>query len=234
MGERKKIKEYLTTDSMRTYYALDKSMLVAHRAEKHKEAEETARLLLGNADLPLLLRARACMVLGCGDSPDFLDMAKEGVRVAELGYSRCTDPGELEKNLVEDCKVVLGQAQQAFDEQGEDTEGGDDDGGELVWEAGEDTTNPTATTDLGGTQPREMELDVEADDKQEEGDEGRRSVARANEMDDSYGIVATATDYRPSGFVQMQTVGTARFLVKLLLDLRYVANRGIHQVHLSL
>lgn len=75
-------------------------MMKAHRKdddESRADAERTARILLSNSDLPLLIRARACMVLGCSDSaPDFLEWAKEGVRVAKLGQERSSVAGDVE------------------------------------------------------------------------------------------------------------------------------------------
>ncbi|KAK4506370.1 hypothetical protein PRZ48_000100 [Zasmidium cellare] len=138
MANRKQINEYFTNDTIHTYYALDKSMMKAHTADRNDDAEATARSLLENADLPLLLRARACMILGCGESPDFIDMAKESMRVAELGLGA----GELGKNLVEDCNKVLEEAQVAADEKAKEEKGDDEDeeeeeGMELVWRAGE-------------------------------------------------------------------------------------------------
>ncbi|KAF7188975.1 hypothetical protein HII31_09898 [Pseudocercospora fuligena] len=71
------------------YYALDEAMMTAHREENNEKAIGTARVLLEYPELPLQLRARACMVLGCSDESDFLDMAKEAVRIAELALARC-------------------------------------------------------------------------------------------------------------------------------------------------
>ncbi|KAF2171478.1 hypothetical protein M409DRAFT_18594 [Zasmidium cellare ATCC 36951] len=130
---RHQISEYLTNNTIRTYYALDKSMMKAHAEKRNEDAESIARSLLENLDLPLLLRARACMMLGCGEGPDSLDMAKESVRVAELGLSLCEEPGELEKNLVKDCKKVLEEAQEAADQQDDDDDDEkNDDAMELV------------------------------------------------------------------------------------------------------
>lgn len=74
--------------------------MAAHRRdddESRADAERTAQILLDNADLPLLIRARACMILGCSDSdPDFLKWAKEGVRVAKLGAMRADVVGNVE------------------------------------------------------------------------------------------------------------------------------------------
>lgn len=117
MDKRTTLAEVLANgdNTIRTYYNLDKSMIQDHQAGKYKEAEKTARTLLENADLPLILRARACQNIGCGTSSDFFEMAKEGLRVAELLPSRCTDPGDVEKGVLEECKEVLKEAQKESD-----------------------------------------------------------------------------------------------------------------------
>lgn len=127
---------YLTNNTIRTYYALDESMAKAHFDDKSEEAEKTARILLENPDLPLLIRARACMVIGCGDAPDFLEMAKEGVRIAELGLNLCGgEAGKREKSLVVSCKHVLKEAEEAAAEMEKEE---DEDDMETVWEADAD------------------------------------------------------------------------------------------------
>lgn len=99
--------------------------------DDNEKAIATARTLLEYPQLPLQLRARACMVLGCSDQPHFLHMAKEAVRIAQLALSRCTEPvGDVETQLVANCHTVLKEAQEAYD-QAEHEEG------ELVWQAGD-------------------------------------------------------------------------------------------------
>lgn len=54
-------------NTLRVYYSLEDSMMRTHREKTEAgdaRANETARNLLENADLPLLIRARACMILG--------------------------------------------------------------------------------------------------------------------------------------------------------------------------
>ena len=54
------------------------------------------------------------MVLGCSDEDDFLEQAQEAVRVAELAMEICGDEaGEVERQLLEDCRTMLEQAKQA-------------------------------------------------------------------------------------------------------------------------
>ncbi|KAK5131990.1 hypothetical protein LTR08_000410 [Meristemomyces frigidus] len=81
-------------------------MLQAHRRDDDDTAESTARILLDYAELPLLIRARACMVLGCSEDADSLDWAEEGVRIAELANKVASKVGEVEKRLLADCKDV--------------------------------------------------------------------------------------------------------------------------------
>ena len=62
-------------------------MMAAHREgtdARRTYAEQSARILLEHADLPLLLRARALMILGCSDEGDFVSAAREAVRIAQL------------------------------------------------------------------------------------------------------------------------------------------------------
>ncbi|EME88404.1 uncharacterized protein MYCFIDRAFT_192583 [Pseudocercospora fijiensis CIRAD86] len=83
-------------------------------------------------------------------------MAKEAVRVAELGMSRCaTDVGDVEKQLVVDCHTVLREAQAAFD----DLEPQDQ--AEVVWEADDnETIEPPATDNAsGGKEVKEVQSD---------------------------------------------------------------------------
>ena len=94
-------------------------MIKMHRKgddESRANAEHTARVLVSHSDLPLLLRARSCMVLGCSDDDDALEWADEGVRVAELGMSLAgSEAGDVERQLLADCKAVRDAAKEAFE-----------------------------------------------------------------------------------------------------------------------
>lgn len=50
----------MTENLKRMFFALDRAMLEAHREDRDKDAEDTARVLLGYPELPLLIRSRAC------------------------------------------------------------------------------------------------------------------------------------------------------------------------------
>lgn len=94
-------------NTLRMYYRLDEEMWLAHREktdEGRAKANETARILLENADLPLLLRARACMILGCSTEEDYLEWAEEGVRIGEIIIAKAA--GEVETTLLRNCKEV--------------------------------------------------------------------------------------------------------------------------------
>lgn len=54
------------------------------------------------------------MVLGCsGVADDALDMAKEAVRIAELGMSLLENPDEIARQLLADSRTVLSEVQAA-------------------------------------------------------------------------------------------------------------------------
>lgn len=92
------------------------------------------------------------MVLGCSEAPDYLDMAKEAVRIAELGLSLCTTPGEFENQLVTNCRTVLREAQAAFDAAGRGDTDDEEEQGELVWER-EDVTAARAAAAQAASAP---------------------------------------------------------------------------------
>ncbi|CZT20722.1 uncharacterized protein RCC_06580 [Ramularia collo-cygni] len=124
MSDVRLISEWMgENNETRAYYALDREMLTAHREERDAHAENIARSLLEHANIPLLIRARACMVIGCSNAPDHLDMAKEAVRIAELGRSRCVSPGDFENQLVADCREVCRGAQAFWDANHQGTAG---------------------------------------------------------------------------------------------------------------
>lgn len=128
MSQLKPISAFLTDNTMRTYYALEADMFKAHEEDRDEEAEKTARILLENADLPLIIRAKACMILGCLDVPDFLDMAKEAVRIIDVGIAQTPDeePGKHVTEMRADAARLLREAQEAFDEEGEGAEAGEE------------------------------------------------------------------------------------------------------------
>ncbi|KAK5172169.1 uncharacterized protein LTR77_003807 [Saxophila tyrrhenica] len=133
------------------FYALDNSMWEKYRSDgeaNYLHANETARELLSHADLPLLLRARAGVILTCtSDEPaEALQHAQEAVRVAKLIMDIVGDrAGRVETQLLANCEDVLQQAQDWQPESGavegeagaEGEVGEADDEGEevIVWQA---------------------------------------------------------------------------------------------------
>lgn len=82
------------------------------------------------------------MILGCsGVAEDALDMAKEAVRIAELGMTLCDDPANpstTATQLLADARTVLAEVEAAHAKRA--TESADqEDVGELVREAGSET-----------------------------------------------------------------------------------------------
>jgi hypothetical protein len=75
-------------NSKAIYGAMFNEMNTLHeRGEEKsaKEAEAIAINLIAHADLPLLYRTHAHMVLGCGNRDDFLWHAQEAVRIVKKG-----------------------------------------------------------------------------------------------------------------------------------------------------
>lgn len=136
-------------NTTKAYYALDKAMLQAHRDGNDEYAESTARVLLSHADIPLLIRTRACMVLACAAEEDSLQMAHEAVRIAELGFSRCTNPGEVERQLVEDARTVLRQTQEAQEEEEEEGEEAEEEAEDELEEVGDELEEEEEEQELG-------------------------------------------------------------------------------------
>lgn len=98
-------------------------MMATHRSgsqEARAHAEDTARTLLNYAELPLLIRASACMILGCSTSAGYVGWAREAVRIAELGFNNATNPGVVEQDLINSGREVLKWALNDYAENGGD------------------------------------------------------------------------------------------------------------------
>lgn len=106
------------------------------------------------------------MVLGCSTEEDFLDMAKEGLRVAELGLSRCSESGETEHQLVAACRKVLKEAQEAWDELPWESEGEGEGGDE--GKAGEKGEDEGKGENDGNVEARKAESGEEVEEKNKE------------------------------------------------------------------
>jgi hypothetical protein len=75
-------------NSKAVYGAIFDQMNTLHEQGNEKsaaEAEAIAIDLVAHADLPLLYRTHAHMVLGCGNRDDFLWHAQEAVRIVDKG-----------------------------------------------------------------------------------------------------------------------------------------------------
>lgn len=73
------------------------------------------------------------MVLGCsGVADDALDMAREAVRIAELGMSLSENPDDIARQLLADSRTVLSEVQAAHAQRA--VKGGEQEGysGELL------------------------------------------------------------------------------------------------------
>ena len=115
MANQTTVADGITDNRISAYYALDRAMIRAHRQDNFEHAESTARILLENADLPLLIRARACIIIGCSEEPDFLDMAEEAVRITQMGLARNTEPNEAMQELLEAAQECYQEAKVAMD-----------------------------------------------------------------------------------------------------------------------
>lgn len=98
-------------------------MMDAKFAGRDEYAESTAHTLLENADLPLLIRARALIVLGCSQKADCLEMAEEAVRIVRVGMAEMerngTPPNQEIDDLLRECEKVRDGAKEFLDEYGD-------------------------------------------------------------------------------------------------------------------
>ena len=69
-------------------------------------------MLLENADLPLVFRARACIIMGCSSQPGYVQWAEEAVRVVNMGIEYADSAGPAEQTLLEACEQVLRDAKE--------------------------------------------------------------------------------------------------------------------------
>lgn len=120
-----------------------KTALTSHATEQfelYHRASHIARTLLvsheKHSDLPLVMHAHACMVLGCSDEDDCYERMEE----ADVLLKHAMDEGVLERmqgeEMVKTCEVVMGMRGQTLaasdddeDEESEGSEQGDGDEG---------------------------------------------------------------------------------------------------------
>ncbi|KAK3722969.1 hypothetical protein LTR37_002115 [Vermiconidia calcicola] len=153
------------SNTVRVFKALDADMIKRHREgtdESRAEAEHIAKTLVSHADLPLVFRARACMVLGCAKEPGYVGWAKEAVRIVKLGIEAMGGtPGAAEARLLRQCQQTLDNAEQDYEELANDAEGmeGEEDTEiegseeeEVVYRDGEGEVSERAYSGAGGGQ----------------------------------------------------------------------------------
>ena len=100
----------------------------------YNHASRLARILLTShekhGDLPLVMHAQACLVLGCSDEDDCYERMEEAVVL----LNHAMGEGALEKEqgeaMIETCEVVMGMRGQtlAVSDDEDDEEGGEDEG----------------------------------------------------------------------------------------------------------
>ncbi|KAK4546687.1 hypothetical protein LTR36_001905 [Oleoguttula mirabilis] len=102
-------------NTLRVYYALDTNMIQLHKKGSVNEAEHIARTLVSYADLPLLLRARACLVMAHSTEPGYVQWAREAVRIAQMCLDHATEAGvdmpTAEQRMLAQCEEALQNAQ---------------------------------------------------------------------------------------------------------------------------
>ena len=119
----------------------------------YNHASRLARILLTShekhGDLPLVMHAQACLVLGCSDEDDCYERMEEAVVL----LNNAMEEGALEKEqgeaMIETCEVVMGMRGQtlAVSDDEDDEEGGEDEGER---EGGENRSKNEAADDGEG------------------------------------------------------------------------------------
>lgn len=104
-------------------------MLEAHRENRDEYTESIARNLLSSDDLPLLIRAQA---LACSEEPDYLEMAGEAVRIAEVIKEIARGP--VERRILESAKTVRKESYERSNDAAGENEDTNDDELILVWQ----------------------------------------------------------------------------------------------------
>ncbi|KAK3715131.1 hypothetical protein LTR37_007341 [Vermiconidia calcicola] len=108
------------SNTVRLYKALDADMIKRPREgtdESRAEAEHIAKTFISHADLWLIFRARACMVLGCSEEPSYVGWAKEAVRIVKLRIETMGGtPGAAGDRLLRECQQTLDDAEQDYEE----------------------------------------------------------------------------------------------------------------------
>jgi len=99
--------------------------------DHYHRASHMARALLNSdakhGDLPLVMRAHACMVLGCSDEDDCYERMEEALALIRQAMNEnCLGQSDGEM-MIESCEVIMGLRGQALAEgDGEESEGSED------------------------------------------------------------------------------------------------------------
>jgi hypothetical protein len=122
-----------------------KSALTSHATEQaanYHHASHVARTLLisndRHGDLPLVMHAHACLVLGCSDENDCYERMQEALVLVKYAMSEGALSAPEGEALLETCELVMGmredEAAGSEDEASDGSEGEEDGEGEGVGE----------------------------------------------------------------------------------------------------
>lgn len=140
-----------------------KTALTSHATEQldfYHRASHIARTLLvsheKHGDLPLVMHAHACLVLGCSDEDDCYERMEEALVL----INHAMDEGVLGRmqgeEMVKTCEVVMGMRGQTIAASDhKESEGSEDEGGDEDVNAGQ-----------GGSRGRDESKDEDADDNE--------------------------------------------------------------------
>lgn len=110
-----------------------KSALTSHATEQlelyHKASHIAHTLLASNekhGDLPMVMHAHACLVLGCSDEDDCYERMEEAVALIKLAMAE-GDLGTPEgETMLKTCEVIMGMRGEAAPAKGDEENGGHD------------------------------------------------------------------------------------------------------------
>jgi hypothetical protein len=111
-----------------------KTALSSHtteRAQNYHRASHIARTLLtsheNHDDLPLVIHAHACLVLGCSDEDDCYERMEEALRLVKTAVEEGALVEQEGREMMETCEAVMGMRKRVGNEDENDEESDDDD-----------------------------------------------------------------------------------------------------------
>lgn len=117
----------------------------------YNHATRLARILLtsheNHGDLPLVIHAQACLVLGCSDEDDCYERMEEAVVLLNHAMEEGTLEKEQGKAMIETCEVVMGMRGQTLAVS--DDEDDEDDGEDEVEREAEENRSKDEANDGG-------------------------------------------------------------------------------------